>query len=82
MHTAARRPGAGRRAFFAKLAVGDTSGAADLADRPEEARAALNAAWSGLQATGLDAQVLGSRFTEDTGAVNYRYTWHLPKGRT
>ncbi|WP_396892039.1 penicillin-binding transpeptidase domain-containing protein [[Mycobacterium] wendilense] len=75
-------PAPAAEAFFAKLAVGDTSGAADLADRPEEARAALNAAWSGLQATGLDAQVLGSRFTEDTGAVNYRYTWHLPKGRT
>lgn len=69
-------------AFFAKLATGDTSGAAELADRPEEARTALNAAFAGLQASGLDAQVLGSRFTEDTGAVNYRYTWHLPKNRT
>ncbi len=68
--------------FFAKLAKGDTSGAADLADRPEEARTALNAAWSGLQAHHLDAQLLGSRFTEDTGAVNFRYTWHLPKDRT
>lgn len=68
--------------FFAKLAKGDTSGAADLADRPDEARTALNSAWSGLQAEHLDAQLLGSRFTEDTGAVNFRYTWHLPKNRT
>lgn len=69
-------------AFFAQLAAGNTTAAADLSDRPEEARAALNAAWSGLQATGLDAEVLGSRFTEDTGAVHYRYSWHLPKDRT
>ncbi|BBZ05063.1 penicillin-binding protein [Mycolicibacterium chitae] len=75
-------PAPAAEAFFAKLATGDTSGAADLADRPEEARTALNAAFSGLQASGLDAQVLGSRFTEDTGAVDYRYTWHLPKDRT
>ena len=38
-----------------------------LADLPDEARTALNDAWSGLQATHLDAQILGSRYTEDTG---------------
>ena len=53
-----------------------------LTDRPEDARAALNEAWAGLQATRLDAQVLGSKFAEDTGTVAYRYTWHLPKHRT
>ena len=26
--------------------------------------------------------MLGSGFTEDTGTVDYRYTWHLPKDRT
>ena len=68
--------------FFAALAKGDTGGASQLTDRPEDARAALNEAWKGLQATFLDAQVLGSKFAEDTGTVAYRYTWHLPKSRT
>ncbi|OAN39649.1 penicillin-binding transpeptidase domain-containing protein [Mycolicibacterium iranicum] len=68
--------------FFAALATGDTSAAAQLADDPEAARAALNEAWSGLQATGLDAQVLSTKYAEDTGSIAYRYTWHLPKDRT
>ncbi len=68
--------------FFAALAKGDTGGASLLTDRPEDARAALNEAWVGLQADRLDAQVLGSKFTEDTGSVNYRYSWQLPKDRT
>src|SRR5687767_1288497 len=69
-------------AFFAALATGDTGAAADLSDKPTDARAALNDAWSGLQATGLDTQILGSKYAEDTGSVLYRYTWHLPKDRT
>jgi hypothetical protein len=68
-------------AFFAALATGNTGTAADLSDKPADARAALNEAWSGLQATGLDAQILSSRYAEDTGSVAYRYTWHLPKNR-
>ena len=69
-------------AFFTALARGDTGAAADLSDRPTVARAALNEAWAGLQATKLDAQILGSKYAEDTGTVGYRYTWHLPKNRT
>lgn len=68
--------------FFAALASGDTTAAAALSDSPDEARDGLNAAWAGLQASYLEAQVLGSRFTEDTGTVPYRYTWHLPNNRT
>ncbi|MGE0220900.1 penicillin-binding transpeptidase domain-containing protein [Mycolicibacterium sp.] len=68
--------------FFAALAVGDTAAAAALSDRPEQARAALNEAWAGLQAHHLDAVVLSSKYAEDTGAITYRYTWHLPKDRT
>lgn len=68
--------------FFEALATGDTGAAAELADDPEAARAALNEAWSGLQATGLDAQILSSKYAEDTGSIAYRYTWHLPKDRT
>jgi hypothetical protein len=68
--------------FFAALAKGNSGGASQLTDRAEDARAAINEAWAGLQATSLDAQVLNSRFAEDTGTVGYRYTWHLPKNRT
>ena len=68
--------------FFAALATGDTAAAAELSDKPSDAREALNAAWAGLQATHLDTQVLGSKYTDDTGSVSYRYTWHLPKNRT
>jgi hypothetical protein len=70
------------QAFFTALGKGDTAAAADLSDQPSVARAALNEAWAGLQATGLDAQVLSSKYAEDTGTVAYRYTWHLPKNRT
>jgi transpeptidase family protein/MecA-like transpeptidase family protein len=68
-------------AFFAALAKGDTTAAAALSDRPDTARTALNEAWAGLQATKLDAQILGSKYAEDTGSISYRYTWHLPKKR-
>jgi hypothetical protein len=68
--------------FFAALTTGDTASAAQLSDDPDAARGALNAAWAGLQATHLDAQVLSSKYTEDTGSVAYRYTWQLPKNRT
>jgi cell division protein FtsI/penicillin-binding protein 2 len=68
--------------FFAALASGDTAAAAELSDKPADARATLNEAWAGLQALRLDAQILGSKYAEDTGSVTYRYTWHLPKNRT
>ncbi|MCV7197105.1 penicillin-binding transpeptidase domain-containing protein [Mycobacterium angelicum] len=75
-------PGPAAEKFFAALAVGDTATAAQLSDDPNEARQALNAAWAGLQATHLDAQVLSAKYAEDTGTVAYRFTWHLPKNRT
>ncbi|ORW08604.1 penicillin-binding transpeptidase domain-containing protein [Mycobacterium kyorinense] len=75
-------PAPAAQRFFAALSTGETAAAADLSDDPSDAREALNAAWAGLQATHLDAEVLGSKYTEDTGTVAYRYTWHLPKNRT
>jgi hypothetical protein len=68
--------------FFAALATGDTATAAQLSDDPAAARDALNAAWAGLQATRVDTQILGAKFTEDTGTVACRYTWQLPRNRT
>ncbi len=78
----AEGPAPAAKQFLAELGKGDTGAAAALSDRPSEAHAALNEAWSRLQANRLDATVLGSRFTEDTGSVNYRFTWQLPKDRT
>lgn len=69
-------------AFFTALAKGDTGAASELSDKPAAARTALTEAWAGLQATKFDAQILGSKYAEDTGSVTYRYTWHLPKNRT
>ncbi len=74
-------PGPAAQRFFAALGVGDTATAAQLSDSPDDAREALNAAWSGLQATHLDAQVLSAKYVEDTGKVDYRFAWHLPKNR-
>ena len=53
--------------FFAALATGNTSAAATLSDRPDDTRAALNAAWAGLQADHLDAQILSSTFARGHG---------------
>lgn len=75
-------PGPAAERFLSALSVGDTATAAQLSDSPNDAREALNAAWAGLQATHLDAQVLSSKYAEDTGTVAYRFTWHLPKNRT
>ncbi|KZS73104.1 penicillin-binding protein [Mycobacterium kansasii] len=75
-------PGPAAEKFFAALAIGDTATAAQRTDNPNEAREALNAAWAGLQATHLDAQLLSSKYAEDMGTVAYRFTWHLPKNRT
>lgn len=75
-------PGPAAEKFLSALSVGDTATAAQLSDNPNEAREALNAAWAGLQAMHLDAQVLSSKYAEDTGTVVYRFTWHLPKNRT
>lgn len=67
--------------FFEALVTGDTAGAAQLSDKPAEAQADLNEAWSGLQAERLDTQITGSKYALDTGSVKFRYTWHLPKDR-
>ncbi|MGO9929275.1 MAG: penicillin-binding transpeptidase domain-containing protein [Mycobacterium sp.] len=75
-------PGPAAEKFLGALAIGDTATAAQLSDNPDEAREALNAAWAGLQATHLDAQILSSKYAEDTGTISYRFTWHLPKNRT
>ena len=75
-------PSPAAQRFFAALGVGDTAAAAQLSDDPQAAREALNAAWAGLQATRVDAQLLSAKYAEDTGSVVYRYTWQLPKNRT
>lgn len=82
MHPRPDGPELAAEQFFAALTAGNTAAAANFSDRPELARRGLSEAWAGLQAEGLDAQIIGSRYTEDTGAISYRYTWQLPKNRT
>ncbi len=66
--------------FFAALATGDTAAAAALSrSGPRMPRPPSAKRGTGLQATRLDAQILGSKYAEDTGSVTYRYTWHLPQ---
>jgi cell division protein FtsI/penicillin-binding protein 2 len=67
--------------FFADLGHRDTASAAQRSDRPTDAHADLNEAWAGLQARRMEARVLGSRYTGDTGTVDYRATWELPRNR-
>ena len=71
------------QAFFQALAKGDTASAAELSDRPADARAALNEAWSGSAGDRVwTPRSLSSKYAEDTGSIAYRYTWHLPKDRS
>ncbi|MFD4180815.1 penicillin-binding transpeptidase domain-containing protein [Rhodococcus sp. NPDC058514] len=67
--------------FLDAVADRDTGRAAELSDRPEEARSALDSAWEGLQAESLTATTRSVRMDGDTATVGYTYEWHLPKNR-
>lgn len=71
--------------FLAALAEADLDTVAGLVDSPDEARAATEQTWSGLQAEGLDAELTGLDTPESTDAAtataHARLTWHLPRGR-
>ncbi|EOM76012.1 penicillin-binding transpeptidase domain-containing protein [Rhodococcus rhodnii] len=74
-------PTAAAQRFLDAVAAGDTAGAAALSDRPDDARGALDSAWSSLQAETLVATAGESRGSGDTATVEYTYEWHLPKDR-
>ena len=68
--------------FFATLAKGDTGGASQLTDRPEDAGQRSTRRGQVCRRLPLTRRCSSSKFAEDTGTVAYRYTWHLPKNRT
>ncbi len=78
--TAADRNGPGPVAvrFGAALADKDFDGAASLTTTPDEAKKALEAAFGGLQARGVQFKVGQVRTTGATSEVEYEYVWDLP----
>ncbi|MFD6058075.1 penicillin-binding transpeptidase domain-containing protein [Rhodococcus wratislaviensis] len=69
------------QAFLTAFAEQDSEEAADLSDRPDVARQALESAWTSLQAESLDARTTDVHVSGDTATVGYTYEWHLPKNR-
>ena len=69
------------QAFLTAFAEQDSEQAADLSDRPDVARQALESAWTSLQAESLDARTTDVDVSGDTATVGYTYEWHLPKNR-
>ncbi|WP_179220154.1 penicillin-binding transpeptidase domain-containing protein [Rhodococcus sp. NCIMB 12038] len=69
------------QAFLTAFAEQDSEQAADLSDRPDAARPALESAWTSLQAESLDARTTDVDVSGDTATVGYTYEWHLPKNR-
>lgn len=67
--------------FLDAVADRDTERAADLSDRPDTAKSALDSAWEGLQAESLTVTTGSVRIDGDTATVGYTYEWHLPKNR-
>jgi hypothetical protein len=63
---------------FAERRIDDASAATD---RPDVAKAALDAAWAGLQAESMTATAGSARVNGDTARVEYTYEWHLPRNR-
>ncbi|MET9325922.1 penicillin-binding transpeptidase domain-containing protein [Tsukamurella sp. NPDC003166] len=64
--------------FGAALADKDFDGAAALTTSPDAAKAALRAAFDGLQARGVQIKVGQVRTTGATSEVEYEYVWDLP----
>ncbi|MFM9376334.1 penicillin-binding transpeptidase domain-containing protein [Gordonia sp. VNK21] len=65
-------------AFLDDFADRDLAAAAAKTTAPERAEPFLEAAWSGLQATGLDTRVGRVRMDHDIADVDITYTWTLP----
>ncbi len=75
-------PRAAASSFLAVVAARQLDDAAGRTDSPDTARTDLDAAWSGLQATGLRTEVGRSRVDADTATVDVRWSWALPRDQT
>ncbi|MGZ8179949.1 penicillin-binding transpeptidase domain-containing protein [Williamsia sp. SKLECPSW1] len=75
-------PRAAATSFLSVVAERHLDDAAGRTDSPGRARTDLDAAWSGLQATGLRTEVGRSRIDADTATVDVRWSWQLPRAQT
>ncbi|MEV0246018.1 penicillin-binding transpeptidase domain-containing protein [Nocardia sp. NPDC050712] len=74
-------PVAAADAFVTAFTQRDVPRAAELTSEPEKAAAAMDSAWSQLQAEELTAHTGAVRISGDAGTVDYTYRWRLPKDR-
>lgn len=73
--------GSAARDFASAFAEHHLDGAAAQTDDPDEARARLASAWSGLQAQSMTASIGAVRTDGAVAAADYTYEWHLPDDR-
>lgn len=73
--------GAVARGFAADFSGRDLDAAAADTDDPDAARRGLGAAWDGLQAQSMSAEIGSVRTEGDTARAEYTYQWHLPDDR-
>ena len=83
LHSAPDGPGPAAEQFFAALAIGDTAAAAAAHRQPRRCpRRAQRGLGRDCRPPTWTRRSSSSKYAEDTGSVDYRYTWHLPKNRT
>ncbi len=68
--------------FLAVFRAHRTDEAARHTDSPQRAATDIDAAWTGLRATGMTATVGRSHVTGDTATVDVTYQWSLPRAQT
>ncbi|MET7767564.1 penicillin-binding transpeptidase domain-containing protein [Nocardia sp. NPDC005366] len=68
-------------AFVSAFADRNPDRASRLTTVPEKASAAMESAWTKLQAEAMTAETGAARVTGDTATVEYTYEWKLPKDR-
>ncbi|MEU8900142.1 penicillin-binding transpeptidase domain-containing protein [Nocardia sp. NPDC048505] len=79
--TGPKGPVQAAEAFVTAFAERDLTRAAKLTSEPEQAAAAMDSAWSQLEAEELTAHTGAVRINGDAGTVDYTYRWRLPKDR-
>ncbi|MDO5032486.1 penicillin-binding transpeptidase domain-containing protein [Corynebacterium sp.] len=68
--------------FIEGMETRNTEELAQLVDKPEETVSTYDATYGGLQAEGVDVELLGVDQRESQATARYKVTWDLPKERT
>ncbi|MFC9896123.1 penicillin-binding transpeptidase domain-containing protein [Nocardia sp. NPDC127579] len=74
-------PVAAAEGFITAFTQRDLARAAEFTSAPETAAAAMDSAWTQLQAEELTAHTGAVRINGDAGTVEYTYRWKLPNNR-